>query len=294
MLSKTSKTKQRHSWQFEAIGTGWVIETHDEISFALREKISRRVEAFDATYSRFRDDSLVAKMSQQAGEYDFPADAPKIMDFYRKLYDATGRVVTPLIGDSLVAAGYDKDYLLDPTAPLAAKKWDDVMSWDGAKVVTKQPFVMDIGAAGKGLLVDEIADVLEAADIRNYVIDASGDIRHRGDDTEIVGLENPNDPTKVVGVAKLQNASLCASATNRRRWADGWHHVLDGRTGEPTSDVVATWVIADSTMVADGVATALFFVGSDKLQGLGGFEYVRLMANGKIEKSENFVGELYI
>lgn len=135
------------------------------------------------------------------------------------------------------------------------------MRWNGTTVTTTRPVTLDFGAAGKGCLVDEVAEILEKAGVSEYVIDASGDIRQRGDEPQKIGLENPYDTTSVIGVANVQNTSLCASASNRRRWGNDLHHVLDGRTGQPTNNVVATWVVADSTMVADGLATALFCIG---------------------------------
>ncbi|MBV6760324.1 hypothetical protein KV605_28200 [Rhodococcus opacus] len=41
----------------------------------------------------------------------------------------------------------------------------------------------------------------------------------------------------------LRDDSLYASATTRRLWGAGLHHVLDGRTRRPVADVVATWVL---------------------------------------------------
>ena len=69
--------------------------------------------------------------------------------------------------------------------------------------------------------------------------------------------------------------------------------MIDSRTGKPVREVVATWVVAETTMVADGLATALFFVPADKLAAWD-FEYVRLYADGTIERSADFVGELYV
>ena len=42
-----------------------------------------------------------------------------------------------------------------------------------------EPIVLDVGAAGKGYLVDIIATLLEDHDIYDYTIDASGDIKQR-------------------------------------------------------------------------------------------------------------------
>jgi thiamine biosynthesis lipoprotein len=142
-------------------------------------------------------------------------------------------------------------------------------------------------------LVDIIAEILESNEIDTYVIDASGDIRHRGA-AQTVGLEDPLDPSRVIGIVELQNASLCASASNRRKWGNGLHHVIDGRTGKPTDDVIASWVIADTTAVADGLATALFFVDSDSLQVFDEFQFVRLHNDGHVEHSHDFVGQLFV
>ena len=61
----------------------------------------------------------------------------------------------------------------------------------------------------------------------------------------------------------------------------------------PTKDIIATWVIADEAMIADGLATALFFVDAKKLNKQYDFEYVRMYANGSVEYSKYFAEKLY-
>lgn len=261
---------------------------------AIRRHIQDRIEAFDRAYSRFRDDSIVAQMSRQAGEYEFPDDAVQLMDFYRALYDATNGRVTPLIGQALAQSGYDKEYSFRQKQVSAIPQWDDVMQWQGNVVTTRQPIVLDVGAAGKGYLVDIIGEILEMHGAAAYVIDASGDVRHRGNESDVVGLENPSDSSRVIGVMNLKNASLCASATNRRTWGSDMHHVFDPASASPTRDVAATWVMANDTMTADGLATALFFVDGDQLSKDWDFQYVRLMTDGKLSHSHEFMGELFI
>ena len=294
MPSKISKTKLEHSWQFNAIGTVWSIETTRELPLKIKKQIYKCIDEFDSIYSRFRNDSVVSHMSKRSGTFVLGNDSEKLSRFYRQLYDVTNGSLTPFIGGGLVAAGYDKDYSLIPNAPLLAPLWNDDFVWIGDKIITKQPVVLDVGAAGKGLLVDKVANILEAGGIFQYLIDASGDIKHKGSETQIIGLENPYDIKKVVGIYSLRNASLCASASNRRKWAEGWHHLLDGRTGKPTNDVIATWVVSSDTMIADGLATALFFINAETLSMITDFQSIRLLADGKIEQSKLFVGQLYI
>ena len=96
-----------------------------------------------------------------------------------------------------------------------------------------------------------------------------------------------------MGVAVLGNGALCGSATNRRAWGEGLHHVVDPATGEPTTGVRATWVAADSAMVADGLSTALFFTEPAVLARDFAFSYVRMPSTAGIEYSNNFDGELF-
>ena len=96
-----------------------------------------------------------------------------------------------------------------------------------------------------------------------------------------------------VGVAELGEGSICASATNRRTWGDGIHHVLDATTGLPVHGVVATWAIAADAMTADGVATALFLVEPAAIPVALGVEWARITSAGRIEVSAGFPGEVF-
>ena len=89
------------------------------------------------------------------------------------------------------------------------------------------------------------------------------------------------------------DASLCASASNRRAWGVGLHHVLDALTGMPTSDVIATWAIAPTALLADGAATALFFDTDPRFFADRGVSTVRMFSNGRVEHSPTFSGELF-
>lgn len=287
-------TQQPSHWTFEAFGTNWSVETGQPLSDATKGAVMERLAQFDETYSRFRDDSLVMKMGRQPGTYTFPPDFPALYSFYIDLYHRTNGKVTPLVGRQLEQAGYDKTYSLRPGELTDIPALEDAIAWDGGRTVTSRYRVtFDIGAAGKGYAVDLIAPIIEK-EARTYIIDASGDIRHRGLASERIGLEHPDDPSKIIGVANLKNRSLCASASNRRAWR-GVHHIIDPKAKRPVEDVVATWVVADDTMRADGLATALFFVDlPDDLLRHFDFEFVRMFRNGSVDYSPGFDGELFI
>ncbi|MGK9148777.1 FAD:protein FMN transferase [Plantibacter flavus] len=288
--------------RFEAIGTHWELDTALPLDAATGEAVARRIESYDATWSRFRPDSFVSRFAESGVSLAFPADAAAdaraLLACYRTLYDATAGAVTPFVGASLERLGYDASYTLAARGPaLAAPAWDEVATWDGEVLSTSRPVVIDIGAAGKGRLVDLVADILRAHGHESFTIDASGDLRHEhGADAPSpirIALEHPYDPRKAVGVATITEGALCASATNRRAWGDGLHHVIDGRTGEPTRVVAATWVTAPDAMTADALATGLFFADHTTLARSFAFESVRMLTSGLADRSSGFPGELF-
>jgi len=262
------------SFRFGALGTQWEIATGEPLDDALRRRILKRTDDFERTYSRFRDDSLVAHIAaaDEGGRFRFPDDSTDLFGLYDRLYEATAGAVDPLVGRRLELLGYDRTYSLTP-APAAVREaealvrptWPSDVVRDGTTVVTRAPLVIDVGAAGKGYLVDLVSKMLRTAGVTEYLIDGSGDLRHAGRSPVRVGLEHPFDPELMIGVSNLRDAALCASAVNRRAWADGLHHVLDARTGDPVQRVVATWVVAEDAATADGLTTALFVTAPAKL-----------------------------
>lgn len=281
-------------FRFEGIGTQWTISTALPLPPPLRAALLARVEVFDATWSRFRSDSLVADMARRPGTYRFPPEADPLGRLYRDLHRITDGALTPLIGASLERLGYDAGYSLAPSgAPLPAAAWDGTLEWHGSTLASTAPLVLDIGAAGKGLLVDLLAGQLNEAGVPGFLIDASGDLLSSGDGTIQVALEHPYDATRAIGTFPLGSGALCASAANRRVWGDGLHHVLDGTTGTPVRTVVATWAAAGTAILADALATALFFVPGTQLEADYEFSWLVVSADGSAAYSGGFEGTLF-
>jgi len=250
--------------RFDAIGVPWEIETAEPLDAETAAAVRARIEAYDLAWSRFRPDSIVARIAAGETGLELPAaEREPLFALYAALGEATGGRMSPNAGRALARLGYGGPGL-------------------------------DVGAAGKGQLVDLVAAVLADRGIAAWTVDASGDLRHRGRPIR-VALEHPWDASLAVGVVELADGAICASATNRRRWVDpegnAVHHVVDALTGAPVEGIVASWVVAGGAMTADGVATALFF--TDRIPAALGAEWVRMDASGRIERSSGFPGEVF-
>lgn len=280
------------TWQFDAIGTRWEIDTSEELSAEVRAGVTAEIERFDREWSRFREDSDVTRLGRAGGTLASP-DAAPMLDAYRALSAATADAVNPLVAESLEALGYDAGYSLVASTPVAAPAgWQERVFWDDVGATASSPALLDVGALGKGRLVDLVFTALDSVP-GEVVVDAGGDMRFRGAAAR-VALEHPYDATRAIGVFTVQDAALCASATNRRAWGEGLHHVLDARTGVPVRTWAATWALASDAMTADGVATALFFDGGPELADAWGVEWVRMATDGRLQRSPGCTAELFL
>ncbi len=156
--------------------------------------------------------------------------------------------------------------------------------------------LFDLGALGKGYFVDVIEQRLTSAGLKRFLVNGSGDISYKGTGAISVGLEHPGDPTKVIGVIEMTGAKnsscMCSSGINRRKWGK-YNHVIDPHTSSSPDEIIATWVIAPTTAIADALASCLFFVAPENFASKYQFEYCIMNKENKIKKSPGFEATFY-
>lgn len=284
---------------FEGIGTAWQIHLFQPVAEhtleQLKNAVVARVQEFDRNYSRFRDDSLVTQMSRSGEIFALPADAQPLLDLYVEMERLSDGLVTPLIGKTLEEAGYDPEYSLKPGRLTMPPRWDDAVEYDFPKIRLTRPLLLDVGAAGKGYLVDLVAKLLGEHGVSDFLIDAGGDLFYAnpGGEPMPVGLEDPGAEGEAVGILRLPaDKSVCGSAGNRRRW-DRFTHIINPKTLRSPDEIEAIWVLADTALLADMLATALFFVPYDKLRKRYTFEYALLHKGYSLSHSRGFPADFF-
>ena len=132
-------------FNFGAIGTTWQIDITTNISeqkeAEIFSAITKRIDEFDKTYSRFRNDSLIMKIALESGVFVFPEDAKKMFDLYHKLYIETNGLFTPFVGQILSDAGYDATYTLVQKKELESPPlWEQAMEYSYPNLLVKKTY----------------------------------------------------------------------------------------------------------------------------------------------------------
>lgn len=281
------------TYQFEAIGTSWEISSQDDLDIA---PIKAEIEDFDNYFSRFKPTSFISGLAKKKGIFEVREDLTTLLLLYLPLFHLTKGLFTPLIGQQLVEAGYDSNYSLKEKELHDIPALTDVVEvLDSTHIEIKQQVLLDIGAIGKGYLIDKLVTLIRNSGLKEFVVDAGGDIYVHSDSktAKTIGLEHPDDSTMVLGTATVSNQGICGSAGNRRRWGR-FHHIINPKTHSSPEHILAVWAIASSTAVGDGLSTALFFTAPEVLEKQYRFDYVIVNADGTFSASKIFKGQFFV
>ncbi len=245
-------------YEFEAIGTHWWLELFEgNFDDDLRGVIDERVIRFNSDYTRFRDDSLVGIVNSGLSIKTPPNEMIQMMKFAQEMYDVSEGAFDISIGGHLHRTGYGSRRL---AAEVSRDFWKKTVV-NKHEITTPKGSVIDFGGFGKGWLVDAIAKVLQDHGRRYFLVNGGGDMVVRAPEPVEIGLEYPLDATKVFDTTKIARGALASSSTNKRTWlheGKSYHHIFDPVSGDSShSPIIATFVRADSCLVADTMATIL-------------------------------------
>jgi thiamine biosynthesis lipoprotein len=112
----------------------------------------------------------------------------------------------------------------------------------------------------KGWSVDRGGELLEACGIRNYSINAGGDIRTRGaalpEPAWRTGIQHPVLHDRIAAVVEANDLALATSGTYIRG-----EHIIDPHTGRPPAGLLSVSIAGPDLATADAYATAAFAMG---------------------------------
>lgn len=150
--------------------------------------------------------------------------------------------------------------------------------------------MVDLGGIAKGYAGDVAIEIYKKNNINSTFINIGGNIVTLGNKPDgspwRVGIRNPrlegNESEQIIGAVKVTDKAVVTAGDDQRYFiqnAQRYHHILDPETGYPAkSDLMSVTLIADSSLDADALDTAVFILGLEKdkdlIQQYGGIEAV--------------------
>jgi thiamine biosynthesis lipoprotein len=120
---------------------------------------------------------------------------------------------------------------------------------------------LDPSGVVKGWAIRNAADLIRAAGVRNFYVDAGGDIQTGGVNAAgepwTVGIRNPFNRREIVKAIRPQGRGAATSGSYVR----GQHIYDPFRPGQRLEDIVSLTVVGDDVLEADRFATAAFAMG---------------------------------
>lgn len=132
---------------------------------------------------------------------------------------------------------------------------------------------LDLSGIAKGYAVDQVADYLDSARIRNYLVEVGGEIRasgHNGSGMDWrIGIEKPeSEDRQVQRIIRLNRAGMATSGDYRNfytREGRRYAHIIDPRTGRPVDHALnSVSILHETCAMADALATGLLVLGPEQ------------------------------
>lgn len=134
---------------------------------------------------------------------------------------------------------------------------------------------LDLGGIAKGYGVDDAASRLDTVKAPSFLLDLSGNMIVRGAPPQRelwrIGIRDPRDLLPHLGTLAVTNVAMATSGDYEQFVADSgtrYGHILDPRTGWPVEGMAQVTVLAETAMLADAWATALFVLGPEAARDL--------------------------
>jgi len=150
----------------------------------------------------------------------------------------------------------------------------------------------------KGYIVDAMARVLKRYRIKDYLIEAGGDIRASGTKERrlpwAVAVQDPGRSGSFPDTIHLANGAVATSGSYERYFDTDQkhHHIIDSQLGVSPQFSSSVSVIAPNAMAADALATTVFLmppeVGLKFVEALRGCECLLIGRDGMQVKSRGW------
>ncbi len=164
--------------------------------------------------------------------------------------------------------------------------------------LSKKGMKIGFGAIGKGYAADKAKELLISKGVKAGIINASGDMSTWGKQPDgsdwKVAITNPLNKDHAFAMLPVVDKAVVTSGNyekyvtfDQKRYT----HIIDPRTGYPSTGIVSATIFAPKAELADALATSVFVMGIEtginRVNQLNTIECIIIDQDGKIHTSEN-------
>lgn len=251
---------------------------------AIHQGVEERLAEINAEMSNWDENSEISKFNRSDSTDWFPvsADVAFVIEAALETSDETGGAFDVTVGPLIELWGFGTGGRhSDPPSDDEIASVRESVGWRNLDVRTAPPalkkrhpkLTINLSAIAKGYGIDAVGELLESRGVRNYLVEIGGEVRVRGTKDGggrwRVGIARPDSDTfEYDNSVALDDVSLATSGDYRNFFEkDGrrFSHTIDPATGRPVEHSLASAsVVAESTMQADALATAIMVMGPEK------------------------------
>ena len=174
-----------------------------------------------------------------------------------------------------------------------------ILDAQASTVFLKEPGMkIGFGGIGKGYAADKAKQLLMESGVTSGIINASGDMNTWGKQPDgkdwTVAITNPMNKNTAFATLPLKEGAVVTSGDyekfvnfNGKRYS----HIIDPKTGYPSSGIISVTIFAPKAELADALATSVFVmgkeVGLDRINQLPKIECIIIDEEGNVHTSDH-------
>jgi len=270
----------------------------------------------DALMSVWKDGSDMSRLNASAGGRAVPvsAETREVLRIAHQISEQTGGTfdVTFAALSGLWKFDYqDKDGTVPDRREIRKRlplvNYRDLVVDEGAgtALLKRKGMRVNLGGIGKGYAVDRGVDILRRSGLRDFMIQAGGDMYvagKRGDRAWRLGIRDPRGPAdRIFAALDLTDGTFSTSGDYERFFIkDGrrYHHIIDLRVGEPATLCRSVTLVTERAVTADALAKGVFILGPDEgmalIERTPGVSGVIVSAKNEVSISSGLRGRITV
>ena len=273
----------------ETMGTAYSVTLTGKVPRKVRDQLAEQIEAklveINRQMSTWDPTSEISRFNQTTNTESFACSAAFAsvvtcaLELSQSTHGAFDPTLQPLLNLWGFGSGGDERKVpsnMDIAKAKLKTGWRKVRVSDAPGLIKSTPELsLALGAIAKGYGADALAQILTEADQQNWFVEIGGEVVVQGLNPDgipwRIGIQypttNPMD-TRLQGIVNLTNGAVATSGDYRNYIEDEgmiYSHILDPRSGRAVlSETACVTVVTPRCIDADGIATALFVMGSEE------------------------------